>query len=346
MEKRNSVLIGMSGGVDSSVSALLLKQQGYDVYGVTFKLSDDQDPLSFDYASKVAKDLEIKHEVVDITKEFKKEVIDYFLKEYQQGRTPNPCVICNRKLKFHQLIRYADQKGIDFVATGHYVRVDKNNQRYFLRKAVDLKRDQSYFLYRLTQEQLKRSIFPLGNLGKNDVRDIAKKSGLIVADKKDSQDICFIHNGDYRSFVKNNSNISFQSGDIINMKGEKIGTHSGLFKYTIGQRKGLGISSTNPLYVIDLDPSRNVVVVGSESDLYSNDFEVSDVNPMAVDSLDNPLEVTVKVRSSSIPVPAVIASSKNGNVLVKLHKRQRAVTSGQSAVFYENDILVAGGIIV
>ncbi len=346
MKKRNSVLVGMSGGVDSSVSALLLKQQGYDVYGVTFKLSEDQDSLSLNYAIKVAEKLKIKYEVIDITKEFKKEVIDYFLEEYQRGRTPNPCVICNRKLKFHQLIKYADEKGIDFVATGHYVRVDKNNQRYFLRKATDLKKDQSYFLYRLTQEQLRRSIFPLGNLSKNDVRDIARKFGLGVADKKDSQDICFIHNGDYSSFVKNNSNIPFEYGDIINMKGEKIGTHSGIFKYTIGQRKGLKIPSSNPLYVIDIDPVKNVLVVGEESDLYSNNFEVSDVNLMAIDNLNKPLDVTVKVRSSAIPVPAVITNSRKNNVLVKLGKRQRAVTSGQSAVFYKNDILVAGGIIV
>lgn len=345
MEKRNSVLVGMSGGVDSSVSALLLKQQGYDVCGVTFKLTEDQDQLSLDYATKVTEALKIKYEVIDITKEFRKEVIDYFLDEYQKGRTPNPCVVCNRKLKFHQLIRYADEKGIDFVATGHYVKVDRNNGRYFLRKAVDIQRDQSYFLYRLTQEQLKRSIFPLGELSKNDVRHIAKVSGLVVADEKDSQDICFIHNDDYRSFVKDNSNIPSKCGDIVNVKGEKVGSHSGVFRYTIGQRKGLGIASTTPLYVIDIDPIRNIVVVGEESDLYSNSFEVSDINLMAIESLNEPLEVSVKVRSNATPVPAVITNSEDNKIFVRLHKKQRAVTSGQSAVFYKNDILVGGGII-
>ena len=346
MEKRNSVLIGMSGGVDSSVSALILKQKGFDVHGVTFKLSKYQDTKSFDDASEVAKKLGIQHEIIDISEEFNKEVIGYFLTEYQKGRTPNPCVVCNRQVKFHQLIRYADQRGIDLVGTGHYARVDKNDTRYFLRKARDIKKDQSYFLYRLTQDQLKRAIFPLGSMNKKDVRVLAEKYELKVADKEDSQDICFIHDNDYRSFVEDNSKGQFECGDIVDTSGKKIGTHSGFFKYTIGQRKGLGISSNKPLYVTGIDAVRNVVIVGDEEELYTSQFEVCDVNLMAIDRLNKPLEVQVKVRSGSTPVPAVIATLDNGNILVKFNQKQRAVTSGQSAVFYENDILVGGGIIV
>lgn len=336
----------MSGGVDSSAVVLLLQSNGYEVVGVTFRMFESNCNDSIDYAINLAKRLGIRHEVVDLTTQFKKNVIDYFLTEYENGRTPNPCVMCNREVKFEELIKYADSNGIDFVATGHYANISNSDGRYLLQRAKDLSKDQSYFLYRLTQDQLERILFPLGNLTKNEVREIVKDVDLNISKKEDSQEVCFVCDNDYHSFVKKNSSKEFKQGDIVDTHGNVLGKHDGLYKYTIGQRKGLGISSNKPLFVVDIDSERNTVVVGDEDELYSKEFEVKDVNWISVDELSSPMDVTVKVRSAAKDIDAVISKGEEDRVVVRLKEKQRAVTSGQSAVFYQGDTVVGGGVIV
>ncbi len=345
-KKNRSVLVGMSGGVDSSAAVLLLQSQGYEVVGITFKMFDSNCNSAIQDAINLAKKLNIRHEVVDLTEKFNEEVIQYFLKEYENGRTPNPCVVCNRKVKFEELIRYADENSIDFVATGHYARIQKIDERYILLKAKYPEKDQSYFLYRLTQEQLRRVIFPLGEMNKDEVRDVVKGINLQISQKEDSQEVCFVCENNYQSFVKNNSEKEFEQGDIVDAQGNILGKHSGLYQYTIGQRKGLGIASNTPLFVLDIDSEKNTIVVGDEEQLYTDKFEVEDVNLIGIDELKESIEVTVKIRSTAKEADAVINKDDNNRVVVNLKQKQRAVTTGQSAVFYQGDTVIGGGVIV
>lgn len=343
-DNKKSVLVGMSGGVDSSVAIQILKDMDFEVYGITLKLFDWQDSED---AISVAKKLSIPHTILDISKEFKKEIIDNFIDEYHNGRTPNPCVLCNREVKIKYLIKYADENGLDFIATGHYARIEKDANRYLLKKSSDLKKDQSYFLHRLTQNQLSRILFPLEGMKKELVRDIADKIGLNVAQKKDSQEICFIPENDYSSFVKKNSPKKLVEGNIVDTDGNILGKHSGICEYTIGQRKGLGIPSNKPFFVVDIDARKNIIVVGDSRDTFKKEFKVKNLNWISVEKLTEPMSVNVKIRSASREIPSVIQQSNEADtIIVKVKEPIRAVTPGQSAVFYDDDTVVGGGIIV
>jgi tRNA-specific 2-thiouridylase len=352
--KNKKVLVGMSGGVDSSVTAYLLKKQGYDVIGATMKLWEGDSNMntsccslsSVEDARRVANKLDIPYYVLNLKKVFDEKVIKYFISEYLEGRTPNPCIACNRYIKFEEFLNKALSMDIDYVATGHYARVVKKGNRYLLKKGKDKSKDQSYVLYNLTQEQLGKCIFPLGNLSKKKVRSIAKKIGLGVAEKKDSQEICFVEDNNYGRFVQENSKKEFKEGDIVDTKGNVLGKHEGTHNFTIGQRKGIKISSKEPLYVADIDVDSNRVIVGKESDIYNDDLEATDLNWIGIEKLDKEMRVEVKIRYGSNIAKAKIKPLDNGNVFVKFDKKQRAITSGQSVVFYKKDLVLGGGIIL
>jgi len=356
MKKR--VIVGMSGGIDSSVSAFLLKEKGYEVIGVFMKIWNDQIPINLkkdkpscygpeekdiEDAKKVAEFLNIPFYLIDVRKEYKEKVFDYFLDEYIKGKTPNPCVICNRFIKFGYLIEKAVQSGIkfDYFATGHYaiVEYDKKNGRYLLKKALDRKKDQSYFLYLLNQKQLSFSLFPLGKYRKEKVREIAKKYKIPVSEKSESQD--FI-SGDRFPIFENYA----QKGPIIDKKGNVLGYHKGIMFYTIGQRKGLGISFGKPLYVIGILPEKNSIVVGEKKDCYKDTLIAKNLNFISVEKLEKPMEVKAKIRYASKESKAVVYPIGKDIVEVKFSSPQWAVTPGQSVIFYKKDIVIGGGIII
>lgn len=333
------VLVGMSGGVDSSVSALLLKKEGYEVVGATMALFDSEGTIkNCEDAKKVCDSLNIEHHIIDLKEEFKKNVIDNFIDCYKNGRTPNPCIECNRFLKFGALYDKAKELGCDYIATGHYAKVVDNK----LCKADDLAKDQTYFLYKINKEVLSHIIFPLANYkDKDEIRSIARDNGLFVAEKKDSQEICFIPNDDYVNYLTNNLDKLPDSGNFILKDGTIIGKHKGIIYYTIGQRKGLGISYKTPLYVISIDKENNVIILGDEKDLYSNTLIATNIN-LLVDKLPN--RVMAKVRYRAHEAIANIEWAGN-DVKVIFDEPQRSITKGQSVVFYENDICLGGGII-
>jgi tRNA-uridine 2-sulfurtransferase len=356
---KQRVLLGMSGGVDSSVAGYLLREQDYEVIGVTMKvwpqdcISRAEDkccgPQAIADARGVAHSLGIPHYVVDEADQFERLVIDYFSSEYQAGRTPNPCVMCNEKLKFGNLWSKAAALGCDHIATGHYAIIEHYADHAILRKGLDARKDQSYFLFSLRQPQLRRALTPLGKMTKPQIREIAHSLGLKVADKVDSQEICFVPGNDYKAFLRSHLGESeFHRGEIYDVAGNFLGEHDGIELFTIGQRKGLPGGWQRPRYVVDLDPATNRVIVGDADDLVTDGFEVDRVNWHPTAGIDgdprhNELECTVKIRYSHAGTRATLTRLESGRAHVWLHDPQRAVTPGQAAVFYDGDIVLGGG---
>ena len=339
------VMVGMSGGVDSAVSVYLLKQSGYDVTGVTLTLHNDNS-CDVDDAKKVAERVGVPHVVADFSESFRKKVIENFIDCYKKGGTPNPCITCNKHIKFGKMLDLAAEYNMDYIATGHYARVTKSDSgRYLLRKSVDLSKDQTYVLYNLTQAQLARVLFPLGELSKSEVRAIAEKQELVNAHKRDSQDICFVPDGDYSAFIENYTGESFPCGDFVDTEGNKLGEHKGIIRYTIGQRKGLGIALGKPAFVCSKNVENNTVVIGSNEDLFLTELTAHDVNLISCDSIDAPTRVFAKVRYNQKEQPATVYSIGEGKIKVVFDEPQRAISKGQSVVLYDGDIVVGGGII-
>jgi tRNA-specific 2-thiouridylase len=350
------VMVAMSGGVDSSVAAAILKEKGYRVSGVTMKIWDGEalpqerkrhacygpgKEEDIEEARRVSQILGIPFHVIDLIQEYKTEVLDYFYHEYLSGKTPNPCLTCNRTVKFDALLRKARESGIefDYFATGHHARVkySKDRNRYLLKKAKDSIKDQSYFISSLSQEQLGGSLFPIGDYTKDEVRNIARDLGLGVGDKPESQD--FIA-GDYYPLVE-----SAHPGPILNRQGDIIGKHRGIPFYTIGQRRGLGIANREPLYVNDIEPETNIVTVGKREELYRDELTASRLNWIAIEKLERPLKVRAKIRYLHQEAKAEVTPLKEGRVYVKFDEPQMAITPGQAVVFYEGDVVVGSGII-
>lgn len=355
---KKKVMVGMSGGVDSSVAAALLMKEGYDVIGVTLKLQPDPESVSagdaaccsysaVEDARRVASKLGIPHYVLNFQDIFESCVIRYFAAEYEAGRTPNPCIACNRHIKFGALLKKAESMGIDHIATGHYATIeyDEQKNRYLLKKSVTGQKDQTYVLYNLTQYQLKRTLMPIGRYDKDTVRSIANELGFEIANKPDSQEICFIPDNNYAAFISNKLKKAVKRGKFVDIHGNVLGEHKGLIHYTIGQRKGLGLSFGKPMYVIKIDAKKNTIILGEEKDVYSESLIASDLNWIAIDSLDKPLRVNAKIRYSAKEAASVISPVERGKVRVDFDKPQRAVTPGQSVVFYDGDVVVGGGII-
>lgn len=359
------ILVGMSGGVDSSVAALVLKSQGHEVIGATMSIWSDEKRKRLDKglknvtsckdacygpnekedieeARKIAQKIGIPYYVFDCSKEYEKIVLDNFKDEYLSGRTPNPCIRCNSMIKFDVLPLLARQSGLDFdkFATGHYANVefDSAQNRYILKKGINPKKDQSYFLYKLKQRQLENIILPLGSHEKDEIRAIAKDFGLKVFDKPDSQDF---YNGDYNELLE----VTPKKGNIVDKDGNILGSHDGIWNYTIGQRKGLGIAYSAPLYVIELNKERNEVVVGERNDTFNDSLVAVDLNWVSIPKLDKEIKATAKVRSAQIPTDVTVIPNDDGSVLVKFDNMQSSLTKGQSVVFYQDDVLLGGGII-
>ena len=342
------ILLGMSGGVDSSVSALLLKKQGYDVIGITLELFPGGSCCNIDTyidAKNVCNSIGIPHITYNQKEEFKCKVIDNFIDEYSNQRTPNPCIECNKYMKFGAMYEKAKELGCEYIATGHYAKMEYSEkyQRYVLKKSNNLAKDQSYVLYSMPKELLGKVLFPLGEFStKDEVRKIAEENNLKTANKPDSEDICFIPDGNYKKFLENNSGLKQKEGNIVTRTGEILGKHKGLYRYTIGQRKGLGISYKVPLFVIGFNSKKNELIVGEEKELYRKEFIVNEVNLLLVDEIKEPMDVEVKTRYSSKNAKAII-TSEGENIKVILQEPQKAITPGQSAVFYKNDIVIGGG---
>ena len=356
------VIVAMSGGVDSSVAAYLLKKQGYKVTGLSFELWDQRDIKNpnvccsvetIDIAREVARKLGIEHYTVDVRDDFYRYIIEDFCTSYLSGITPNPCILCNKFIKFRYLLKKAGEIGADVIATGHYAKIVKpfgteqgaEKYRFLLKKGVDLKKDQSYVLYVMIQEELSRTVFPLGELKKDETRRIALELGLASAIRPESQEICFIGNGNYVGFIRSFAPEALKPGPIVNVQGKIIGEHTGVAFYTIGQRKRLGIPSLSPFYVCGIDRQNNTVTVGTREDAAKKTFQVKELNWIAIASLSKPLNVRVKIRSTMREEAATIIPFKNHRVIVELRRSLWAPAPGQSAVFYDGDFVIGGGII-
>ena len=337
-------MIAMSGGVDSSAAAYLVKKSYGCASGVTLKLTD-RETSDISDAKKTADKAGIDHYVLDLRQEFKKYVIDEFVNAYQNGLTPNPCIFCNKHIKFGLLHESAVNLGFDLIATGHYSIIEKQNNRFLLKKATDITKDQSYVLYSLSQDQLSRTLFPLGNLTKAEVREIALSSGFVNASKKDSQDICFVPDGDYAKFIEEYTKKSFDHGNFVDKDGNILDEHKGIINYTIGQRKGLGLSFDSPRYVCSKCAKTNTVVLGKEPDLLSTSLDCTDLNLIACDKLDSTIRVKAKTRYKQQEQWALISQTSETTAHIEFEEPQRAVTAGQSVVFYDGDYVVGGGII-
>ena len=349
-------LIAMSGGVDSSVAAFLSKQAGYECIGVTMKLFQNEDVgvnrartcCSLDDvedARSVARRLGIPYYVFNFSSDFKSQVIGRFIATYESGATPNPCIDCNRYLKFDRLFQRARELGCEAVVTGHYARIEMQDGRYVLKKALDGSKDQSYVLYSLTQEQLAHVRFPLGELSKSEVRSIAEAQGFCNAEKPDSQDICFVPDGDYAAFLERYTGKPYPSGDVLDLSGQAIGQHRGAVRYTIGQRKGLGLALNEPIYVCRKDMAANTVTVGPEQALFSRELWADDMNWISIDQLSKPTRGYAKIRYRQTEQPATVYPDENGKIRILFDNPQRAVTAGQAVVLYDGDMVIGGGII-
>ncbi len=340
------VMAALSGGVDSAVAALLLQKAGYDCSGAIMLLHGPA-PDSVSDAQSISNRLGIDFQVLDCRDVFRQYVMEDFVSAYEQGHTPNPCVVCNRHLKFSHFLQEAEKAGCDAIATGHYARIRQDEQtgRYLLLRALDDTKDQSYFLYTLTQYQLARTYFPLGELTKPEVRQIAEENGFVNAHRKDSQDICFVPDGDYLTFMEKYRGKSYEKGDFLDLSGKIVGTHNGAVGYTLGQRKGLGLAMGEPVYVCGKDMASNTVTVGPEENLFSTTLIAEDCNWFPFETLTEPLSVTAKARSRHKEQPANITPLPDGRVQVDFDNPQRALTTGQAVVFYDGDMVIGGGMI-
>ena len=347
----------MSGGVDSSLTAAILLERGFEVIGITMQLTSEDDELyssdrrccsanEANDARQVADFLGIPHYVVDFHEEFQSKIVNCFISEYMKGRTPNPCVACNKYIKFGCLFNFIYEIGVDYLATGHYARIECINGKYYLKKGLDIKKDQSYVLYNVTADQLSKIILPLGDKSKEETRALAEKLNLPVAHKPDSQEICFVPNDDYKSFLLNNADKNseaFQPGEIIDVNGKVLGKHNGTAFYTIGQRKGLGIAAENPLYVVKLDVKTRQVIVGGADDVFASSLTADNIHWIYNPTF--PLKASAKIRYGSKVANCVVNQCEDGKVKVDFDEPQRAITAGQSIVFYDGDIVLGGGII-
>lgn len=351
------VVIGMSGGVDSSVSAYLLKKEGYDVIGVTMRIWQDEVNIreggccslsAVEDARRVAERLDIPYYVMNFKDIFKEKVIDYFVDEYLHGRTPNPCIACNKYIKFDALLLRARELGAEYVATGHYAKIsfDDKLQKHIIKDARDQTKDQTYVLYNFTQDQLSHTLMPLGDYKKSEVREIARGLDLVVADKPESQEICFVEDNDYGKFVDQAAPDSVKEGYFTDMSGKILGKHRGITHYTIGQRRGLNISSNKRLYVVNIDTKDDNIVLGENGDLYRSTLTADNLNFIPFDTLDREMRVSAKIRYNAPKAEATVKPCSGGKIVVNFDEPQRAITPGQAVVLYDGDMLLGGGTIL
>lgn len=345
------VVVGMSGGVDSSVAAYLLKEQGYEVIGVTMQMwggDCETDALAeITDAKRVAEQLGIQHHILDFRNEFKQNVIDYFIGEYKQGRTPNPCVVCNRRVKWEALLKWGSNYGADYIATGHYARITElENGRFAIRNSVTAKKDQTYALYNLTQEQLKRTLMPVGDYTKDEIRSIAVKLGIAVSDKPDSMEICFIPDNDYAGYIKNATGYESIPGNFIDTNGNVIGRHKGIIHYTVGQRKGLGIAMGRPVFVVQIKPDTNEVVIGDDSDVFATKLYADRINLMGTAAINDGMRAKAKIRYSHSGADCTLKMAGPDLLECTFDQPQRAITPGQALVLYNDDYVMGGGTII
>ena len=356
---KGRVVVGMSGGVDSSVAAYLLKEAGYDVIGVTMQIWQDEEPetveenggccglSAVDDARRVAQNLGIPYYVMNFKNEFRENVMDYFISEYLSGRTPNPCIACNRYVKWESLLKRSLDIGADYIATGHYAQIEKlPNGRYSLKKSATAAKDQTYALYNLTQEQLSKTLMPVGQYTKDEIREIANKIQLPVANKPDSMEICFVPDGDYAGFIEENTDKKIEPGNFVNTKGEIIGRHKGITHYTIGQRKGLNLSMGHPVFVVEIRPETNEVVIGDNEEVFAKELVADRLNFMSRADFEDGMEVLAKIRYNHKGSVCRLYHEDEDKVRCVFLEPQRAVTPGQAVVFYEDDYVLGGGTII